>query len=103
MGQMKQTKAYEARSFIETESFYNRIADFYSLTFKVNGYGKSVEQYLKEKTIPVYRHTRILDAGCGTGLLTLALQKSLRTPVQIVAVDLSMSSVKKAQPQVVRR
>ena len=51
-------------------SYYDRIARFYDLTFKLNGYGRSLDQYLENHPLPVSRGAKILDAGCGTGLLT---------------------------------
>jgi ubiquinone/menaquinone biosynthesis C-methylase UbiE len=74
-------------------SYYDRIAKFYDLTFKLNGYGRSLDQYFETHPLPVSRGARILDAGCGTGLLTLALLRAIRFPVSIVALDLSSTSV----------
>ena len=74
-------------------SYYDRIARFYDLTFKVNGYGRSLDQYFENHPLPVTRGAKILDAGCGTGLLTLALLRSIRFPVSITALDLSSTSV----------
>ena len=39
----------------------------------------------------------ILDAGCGTGLLTLALLRAIRFPVSLTALDLSSTSVAAAR------
>ena len=50
-----------------TGSFYDRISDLYSLTFKFNGYGRSLEKYFKENPVPVPEGAWILDAGCGPG------------------------------------
>ena len=78
-------------------SYYDRIARFYDLTFKVNGYGRSLDQYFRNHPLPVSRGAKILDAGCGTGLLTLALLRSIRFPVSITALDLSSTSVAAAR------
>ena len=74
-------------------SYYDRIARLYDLTFKVNGYGRSLDQYFAHQPLPVSRGAKILDAGCGTGLLTLAILRSIRFPVSITALDLSSTSV----------
>ena len=72
-------------------SFYDRIERFYDLTFKLNGYGRSLDQYLQAHPLPVFENARILDAGCGTGTLTLALLRTLKIPVKLTALDLSAS------------
>lgn len=74
-------------------SFYDKIWRLYDLTFKLNGYGRSLDQYFAAHPPPVSRGARILDAGCGTGLLTLALLRAVRFPVSITSLDLSASSV----------
>src|SRR5215211_337050 len=74
-------------------SYYDRIARFYDLTFKFNGYARSLDQYFANHPLPVSRGDKILDAGCGTGLLTLALLRAIRFPVSITALDLSSTSV----------
>jgi ubiquinone/menaquinone biosynthesis C-methylase UbiE len=78
-------------------SYYDRIARLYDLTFKVNGYGRSLDQYFANHPLPVSRGARILDAGCGTGLLTMALLRSIHFPVSITALDLSSTSVAAAR------
>ncbi len=81
-------------------TFYDRIAGLYDVTFKFNGYGRSLEKYLRKHLPPLSRSARILDAGCGTGLLTLSLLKAVKRPVHITAVDLSASSLITAQKAV---
>jgi ubiquinone/menaquinone biosynthesis C-methylase UbiE len=77
----------------DTRGFYDRIAKLYDLSFKFNGYGRSVEGYLAKHLPDLNAGARILDAGCGTGLLTLALLKTIQRPVDLTAIDLSHSSL----------
>ena len=81
-------------------SYYDKIAAYYDLTFKLNGYGRSLDQYFAIHPLPVSRGAKILDAGCGTGLLTLALLRSLHFPVDITALDLSATSISAARKAV---
>jgi ubiquinone/menaquinone biosynthesis C-methylase UbiE len=81
-------------------SYYDKIARLYDLTFKLNGYGRSLDQYFARYPLPLRRGARILDAGCGTGLLTLALLRNLRFPVDIIALDLSATSIVEAKKAV---
>ena len=81
-------------------SLYDRIASLYDLTFRFNGYERSLERYFLEHPIPLDDNAQILDAGCGTGLLTLALLRTLARPAQITAIDLSASSLQKAREAV---
>ena len=78
-------------------SLYDRIARLYDLTFKFNGYGRSLERYFREHPVPLGDGARILDAGCGTGLLTLAMLRTLPRPARVTAIDLSASSLAKAR------
>ena len=81
-------------------SYYDKIAAYYDLTFKLNGYGRSLDQYFAIHPLPVSRGARILDAGCGTGLLTLALLRNLHFPVSITSLDLSATSISAARKAV---
>ena len=81
-------------------SLYDRIARLYDLTFKFNGYERSLERYFREHCVPLESNARILDAGCGTGLLTLAMLSTLARPARITAIDLSASSLRKARQAV---
>lgn len=83
-------------------SFYDRIERVYDLTFKVNGYGKSLDQYLQRHPLPVSENARVLDAGCGTGTLTLALLRNLQVPVRLTAFDLSSSVISTARKYVAK-
>jgi len=81
-------------------SFYDRIEGFYDLTFKLNGYGRSLDQYFEAHPLPVFPGCSVLDAGCGTGTLTLALLRTLSVPVKLTALDLSASSMATAKKYV---
>jgi ubiquinone/menaquinone biosynthesis C-methylase UbiE len=81
-------------------SYYDKIAAYYNLTFKLNGYGRSLDEYFDNYPLPVSRGAKILDAGCGTGLLTLALLRTLHFPVSITALDLSATSITAARKAV---
>lgn len=74
-------------------SYYDKIAGIYEFTFKLNGYGRSLDEYFANYPLPLSRGARILDAGCGTGLLTLALLRAIHFPVKITALDLSATSI----------
>jgi len=84
-------------------SIYDRFTSLYDLMFRFNGYGRSMERYMREPPPPLPAGARVLDAGCGTGLLTLALLRVLRRPAEITAVDLSARSLQTARRAVLKR
>src|SRR3982750_1747633 len=81
-------------------SIYDRFTSLYDLMFRFNGYGRSMERYLRETPLRLPAGARVLDAGCGTGLLTLALLRVLTRPAEITAVDLSGRSLQTARSAV---
>lgn len=83
----------------KTQSFYDRIADVHNLAMKVNGYRDSVAKYLRSLQLGVDENSLVLDAGCGTGLITLALYKAGYHPRKTFSLDLSFKSLKIAAEQ----
>ena len=59
-------------------SYYDRIARFYDLTFKVNGYGRSLDQYFAAHPLPISRVAKILDAGYNSEIKVLERRLEIR-------------------------
>lgn len=78
---------------VDTRGLYDRIADVQSLAMKINGYRASVAKYLKSLKLDIGPGSLVLDAGSGTGLVTLAFQEAGYRPRRLVAVDLSLRSL----------
>lgn len=76
-----------------TQGLYDRIADVQNLAMKINGYRKSVAKYLKKLDLAIGPDSLVLDAGCGTGIITLGFHDAGYRPRQIVALDLSVRSL----------
>ncbi|MCV4939235.1 hypothetical protein OFC17_31105, partial [Escherichia coli] len=59
----------------KTASFYDRIAEVHNLALKLNGYRDSVARFLRSLDLEINRDSMVLDAGSGTGIVTMALHK----------------------------
>jgi ubiquinone/menaquinone biosynthesis C-methylase UbiE len=94
---MSQREATTTRLPDDPVSIYDRFTNLYDLMFRVNGYSRSVERYLRETSLPLPAGARVLDAGCGTGLLTLAFLRVHERPADIASIDLSMRSLQTAR------
>lgn len=92
-------KARRKRAEKKTQSFYDRIADVHNLALKVNGYRKSVAKYLRSLDLKIDRESFVLDAGSGTGIVTLGFQDAGFRPRKTIAFDLSANSLKIAREQ----
>lgn len=95
-------KARRKRAEKKTQSFYDRIADVHNLALKVNGYRKSVAKYLRSLDLKIDRESFVLDAGSGTGIVTLGFQDAGFRPRKTIAFDLSANSLKIAREQFAR-
>jgi len=83
----------------KTQSFYDRIADVHNLMMQVNGYRDSVAKYLKSLNLNLDGDAFVLDAGSGTGIVTLGFQRAGFRPKKTIALDLSFNSLEVARKQ----
>lgn len=83
----------------KTQKFYDRIADVHNLAMKINGYRDSAAKYFRSLKLDVKSDSLILDAGCGTGLATLAFYSAGYRPRETFALDLSFKSLEVAKEQ----
>jgi len=86
-----------------TQGLYDRIADVQNLAMKVNGYRASVAKYLNSLDLEIDGESLVLDAGSGTGIVTLAFHDAGFAPRRIIALDLSLNSLKVAWDEVRKR
>lgn len=83
----------------KTQNFYDRIADVHNLMMLVNGYRNSVAKHLKSLDLQINENSFVLDAGSGTGIVTLGFQSAGFRPKKCVALDLSFNSLKLSREQ----
>lgn len=92
--------AHEARrKKTKTQDFYDRIADVHNLAMKVNGYRASVAKYLRSLDLKLGPDSYVLDAGSGTGIVSLGFIDAGFQPKRSVALDLSLNSLQIARDQ----
>jgi demethylmenaquinone methyltransferase/2-methoxy-6-polyprenyl-1,4-benzoquinol methylase len=78
----------------KTQTFYDRIADVHNFALKLNGYRASVAKYLRSLDLDLGPESVVLDAGSGTGIVTMSLLDSGFKPKRVVALDLSFNSLR---------
>jgi ubiquinone/menaquinone biosynthesis C-methylase UbiE len=86
-----------------TQNFYDRIADVHNFALKLNGYRRSVARYLRSLDLQIGPDSVVLDAGSGTGIVTMSLLDSGFRPRRIVALDLSYNSLRLCREQFAKR
>jgi ubiquinone/menaquinone biosynthesis C-methylase UbiE len=83
----------------KTQSFYDRIADVHNIALRINGYKKSVSKYLSSLDLGIDSDSLVLDAGSGTGIVTLGFYGSKFRPRRTVTLDLSYNSLDVSRDQ----
>lgn len=83
----------------KTQTFYDRIAEVHNLALRVNGYRASVAKYLRSLDLGISPDSYVLDAGSGTGIVTLGFADTGLKARKTVALDLSHKSLKVANEQ----
>ena len=83
----------------KTQNFYDRIAEIHNVMMRVNGYRASVAKYLESLDLKIDENSLVLDAGSGTGIVTLGFQSAGFRPKKSVALDLSFNSLKVSREQ----
>jgi len=92
-------KGSQKRAKTKTQNFYDRIADVHNLALKVNGYRSSVAKYLRSLELDIDSDSFVLDAGSGTGIVTLGFQDAGFQPRKTIAFDLSLNSLRIARDE----
>lgn len=87
------------RTKTNTQGLYDRIADVHNLAMKLNGYRTSVASYLRVLNLRLDEESLVLDAGCGTGLVSMAFQEAGLAAKRSIALDLSFKSIKIAREE----
>lgn len=87
----------------KTQSFYDRIADVHNFALKLNGYRRSVAKYLRSLDLEVGPDSVVLDAGSGTGIVTMSLLDSGFRPKSVIALDLSFNSLRISREQFAKK
>jgi len=82
-----------------TQNLYDRIADVHNLALRLNGYRDSVAKYLRSLDLKITDDSLVLDAGSGTGIVTMSLQDAGYKPKRTIAFDLSFNSLRLSRDQ----
>jgi ubiquinone/menaquinone biosynthesis C-methylase UbiE len=90
----KPKKSKKSKKAEKTQTFYDRIADVHNLAMKINGYRSSVANFLGALDLNIDSDSLVLDAGSGTGIVTLGFYSAGFRPKKTFALDLSLNSLK---------
>jgi ubiquinone/menaquinone biosynthesis C-methylase UbiE len=78
----------------KTQRFYDRIANVHNLIMKFNSYQSSIAKLLRSLDLNLDKNSLVLDAGSGTGIVTLGFYGAGFRPRKTFAVDLSFNLLK---------
>ncbi|HEY2847929.1 MAG TPA: class I SAM-dependent methyltransferase [Pyrinomonadaceae bacterium] len=87
----------------KAQGLYDRIADVHNLAMKVNGYQRSVAKYFKSLDLKLDENSLVLDAGSGTGIITLGFHDAGLRVKRIVDLDLSFKSLDVAREEITKK
>src|SRR3954470_24960072 len=87
----------------KTQGLYDRIADVHNLAMKVNGYKRSVAKYIKSLDLGLDENSLVLDAGSGTGIITLGFHEAGVPVKRIIDLDLSIKSLGVARDEISKK
>lgn len=80
---------------IQSIIFYNFFGFLYDRFITWNGYKKTITHFIQRLSLP-NKHLRILDAGCGTGLISFAIAEKYPN-AEIVGFDYSSKMIESAE------
>ncbi len=80
---------------LRSKLFYNALGSFYDNIILSTGYKNAVKNFIQNLNFPK-KELRIMDAGCGTGLVTFSLLSKFNN-MKITAFDYSKDMLKAAE------
>lgn len=97
---MPKGTAARKKAKAKTQGLYDRIADVHNLAMKVNGYQRSVAKYIRSLKLDLDENSLVLDAGSGTGIITLGFHDAGLRVKRVVDLDLSFKSIGVARDEI---
>lgn len=79
---------------MDQKSLYTKISNFYDIGLWLNGYGRAVNYIIKQLPFEQNQFINVLDAGCGTGLYSVAILKHYPN-ARVIAFDLNEKMLEK--------
>lgn len=74
-----------------SKSSYSRVASWYDLLLTLNGYRQGIKKFFARIDLPLPADPKILDVGCGTGLMSeILLAKFPRAHITAFDIDEKM-------------